>query len=177
MYWNKELFKINITEEEFQTKLEKLITIREKNNFKNHMFKSVKGSDETIRGELDNNRFTIWRTNRTWNGIFYPIFKGKLYKINNTSVIEIKIRFNPIAEIIVFTLLIGMAYGVLTDIIILENNELKFLFRRNLIGILILLIFQAVPLISYYNLKKQTIKSLEEYFELTRVKLTKRKQP
>jgi hypothetical protein len=176
MYWNKELFKINITEDKFQTKLEKLIIVREKNNFKNHMFKSEKGSDETVRGELNNDRFTIWRTNRNWSGIFYPIFKGRLYKINNTRVIEIKTRFNPFAELIVLILLIGMTYGVLTDIIIQENNELKFIFRRSLIGILILLIFQAVPLISYYNLKNQTIKSLEEYFELNKVKLKKRKQ-
>jgi len=176
MYWNKEVFKINISEDKIQTKLEKLITIREKNNFRNHMFKSDKGSDETLRGELDKNRFTIWRTNRTWNGIFYPVFKGRLYEINNTSVIEIKTRFNPLAELIVLILLIGMAYGVLTDIIIQENNELEFIFRRSLIGILIILIFQAVPLISYYNLKNQTIKRLEEYLELTRVKLKKRKQ-
>lgn len=176
MYWNKELFKIGLSEEEFQAKLQKLIVIEEKNTILNHLFESNKGSVETVRGQSSKDRFTIWRTNRNWNGVFYPIFIGNYCQINKTNVLELRTRFNPFAEIIVLILAIGIAYGILIGIIIQANNEFKFLFRRSLIGILLFLLFQSVPLISYYNLKNQTIKGLKEYFQLSKVKLKKRKQ-
>ena len=175
MYWNKELFRINIEQKEFQIKLEKLITSKEENSIYNHAFKSKKGSDGTVRGEMKNDEFIIWRTNREWNGIFYPIFKGKIREINDANILQIKTRFNPFAEIIVLLIAFGIGYGIMSEIIIQSNNEIKYVFRRGLIGILLFLIFQSVPLISYYNLKHQTLKRLQEYFHLTKVKLKKRK--
>ena len=176
MYWNKELFKIGLSEEEFQAKLQKLIVIEEKNTILNHLFESNKGSVETVRGQSSKHRFMIWRTNRSWNGVFYPIFIGNYFQVNETNVLELRTRFNPFAEIIVLILAIGIAYGILTGIIIHANNEFKFLFRRSLIGILLFLLFQSVPLISYYNLKNQTINGLKEYFQLSKVNLKKIKQ-
>lgn len=176
MYWNKDFYRVNISEKELQSRLERLIAIREKNSIQNHAFPSNRESEEKVRGELSENKFTIWRTNKTLNGIFYPIFKCNVQKINGINIVQIKTRFNPIAEIIVLFLTLGIGYGILTEIIIQSNNELKFLFRRSLIGILLFLIFQSVPLISYYNLKNKTLKGVQEYLELTKVKLKKRKQ-
>lgn len=176
MYWNKELYRIDISGEEFQSKLEKLIDIQEENRIQNHIFKDVRRTDEIIRGELKKNEFTMWRTNRRWNGIFYPVFKGEIREINETRLIEIKTRFNPFAELIVLILTLGLVYGIISEIVIQTNNELKHLLMRGIVGILLLLIFQSVPIISYYNLKNQTLKGLQDYFGLTKVKLKKRKQ-
>lgn len=171
MYWNKELFRINIGQKEFQIKLERLITVKENNSIRNHAFESKKGNDYTVRGEIKNDEFIIWRTNRKWNGIFYPIFKGKIRAINDSNILQIKTRFNPFAEIIVVLIAFGIGYGIITEIVIKSNNELKYVFRRGLVGIILFLIFQSVPLVSYYSLKQQTLKKLQDYFQLTKVKI------
>mgnify|MGYP006302949335 FL=1 len=89
------------------------------------------------------------------------------------NVIEIRTRFNPFAELIVLILAIGLGYGILTEIVIKASNELPSILGRSLVGIILFLIFQTVPLIGYYNLKKQTMKSLQKYFRLTKIKIKK----
>ncbi|PHN01292.1 hypothetical protein [Flavilitoribacter nigricans] len=175
MYWTKELYSVNLTEEEFESRLEKLIVLQEKNSLKTHVFTSKSGSDETVRGELTKNGFTIWRTNRTWNGMLYPIFKGGRLKVNGINLLEIKVQFNPFAEVLVVIFGILLAYGITTEIVIQENNEFKPLFLRILVGVFLFFIFQSVPLISFYNLKRLTMKGMKEYLNLTKVELKKRK--
>ena len=123
MYWNKELFSIASSEEALHDKLERLITSRENNSFHNHVFPSKKGSDGTVRGELSKDEFTLWRTNRTWNGIFYPIFKGRLISINEIPLLQISIRFNPLAELIVLLFTVGLIYTITTEIIALIGTS------------------------------------------------------
>ena len=167
MYWYKALYKVNLDEEELRSKLEKLISIQEPNTFRSHFSSKISG-DDLIRGELKNGGFVIWRTNRLWNGVFYPIFKGRLLKKSDQYLLEIKTRFNPYAELIILGLGTFLIYGIISSIVLQANNDIKFLFRRSLIGILIFLILQAVPIVSYYNLKGQTLKNLEKYFSLTK---------
>jgi hypothetical protein len=176
MFWNEDLYRINTDGIEFQTRVNKLITLPESNSLKNHIFKSNKGGDGTVRGEFKEGKFTLWRTNKTWSGNFYPIFKGYHFKINEMDVLEIKTRFNPFAEIIVLVISIVLAYGIITGIIIQSDNEFRFLLRRSVIGIVLFIIFQSVPIFSYYNSKNQTLKEFEKYFNLTRMKINKKKQ-
>lgn len=175
MYWSKVIYRVEIGEEEFQSRMKRLIDIEEANLIKNHWHRNTWGSDEKVRGKTTGDKFIIWRTNRSWNGVLYPIFIGKISRIGETAILKLEVRFNRVAEIIVGLVALSLIYGIVTGIVIQENNELKFLLRRGIVGVILFLIFQTVPLISFYSLKNQTLKGLEKYFELRRIKLKRKR--
>jgi hypothetical protein len=96
-------------------------------------------------------------------------------KINENYILEIKIRFNRVAEMIIIGFGLALAYFLVTEVIIQVNNEFIFLLRRTLVSLILFSIFQALPLYIYYDLKNQTLKELISYFELTKVKTVKKK--
>jgi len=175
MYLSKVVYSVERGEEEFRSKMKRLITIEETNSINSHLFRPRRGSDESVRGKMREDEFIIWRTNRSWNGVLYPIFIGKILRIGDREILKLKVRFNPVAEIIVGLVTLGLIYGIVTGVVIQENNELEFLLQRGMLGLILFLILQTVPLISFYGLKNQTIKELEKYFELRRVKLKRKR--
>ncbi|HCW08228.1 MAG TPA: hypothetical protein DGG95_12780 [Cytophagales bacterium] len=52
---------------------------------------------------------------------------------------------NIIGRTIFFLLLIGIGYAITSGIIIQENNNIRFLIPRFLIGVLIFIVFMALP--------------------------------
>ena len=156
---------------EFQNRLEKLIETRETNSFKNHISRPLDGKSNLIRGEFDENGFTFWRTDHISSGTFYPIFQGRILEIKGSDVLEIKVRFNPVAEIMVIGIGLALGYFIITEIIIQQNNEFISLFIRTLASLVLFLILQSVPLYAYYDLKNQTLRGLVKYFDLTKVKI------
>jgi hypothetical protein len=170
MYWQKQLYKINIDDDDYQSKKKELIVIKEKNSLKNHLWKSRFKNDKEVRGEFDKNTFTIWRRNSRWNGIFYPIFKGEKLEIDGTKVLVIKTRFNIFANLIVLTVTMYISFFIIDKVLMQGTLELTFVLKRTLIGGIIFSLFQIVPAVCYYPLKKQTLKGLEDYFKLTKLK-------
>ena len=170
MYWHRQLYRIDIGDDEYQSKINELIVIKEKNYFKNHFWKLRFKNDKEVRGELDKGTFIIWRRNARRNGVFYPIFKGEKFEIKGINVLEIKIRFNIFANIIVFTVTMFISFFIIDNVLMKGDVELEFVLKRALVGVIIFLLFQIVPAVSYYSLKKQTLKGLEEHFKLTKLK-------
>ncbi len=167
MYWHKRVYSTNLGKERFQKKVKELIGLQRKNTLKTH-YSEYKSSDSRVRGEWDEDSFILWRTSGM-SGLFYPIFKGRYFKVNGENVLEVKIRFNFFAEIIVSILGSFFLYLSLVEIMIKSSKDLPFWFLL-IAGSLFFFIFQAVPLSGYYDLKNQTLKDFKEYFELTKLK-------
>jgi hypothetical protein len=54
-------------------------------------------------------------------------------KINENYILEIKVRFNRVAEMIIIGFGLALAYFLVTEVIIQVNNEFIFLLRRTLV--------------------------------------------
>lgn len=170
MYWHKNVYEVNCSDEEYHTKLNALIEMREKNTFKNHLFTSNSKNNETVRGESKGNTFTIWRRNARMNAFLYPIFKGEKIERDGKQVLLIRTRFNRPAYLVVFILAANFTWFTFGKTLFSPDRLAHYTIQLAIVDLIIILLFQTVPVVSYYNLKKQTLNHLKTYFNLTELK-------
>lgn len=162
MFWFENRYKTSLSRLEVESIIDKIIDIEERDTFGNHWSYQQSGADDLIKGMKEKNQLVIWRTNRTWNGIFYPVFAITL----NYDDVSIKGRYNRAAEVIV--LLIGLLLIIgLTDFVIGIGLEFPQIFNRLIAAIFLFFLFLSLPIYWFYNLKNQTLKELEKILELS----------
>lgn len=178
MYPQKIFYRIGIPEKFTHKKLNRFIEKNEKNSFLNHMKSIFDYSNQNkIKGHIENNKFTFWRTNISFNGIFYPIFIGEVItmKSSNEKLLKVKIRFNPVTEILCLTFIIFFIYAWTIDIVLDKSHSIPLAYVI-VGGIILLSLFLTFPLVLYLNLKDQILTEIKYRFDLKEVKIKKKKQ-
>ncbi|MFN7331211.1 MAG: hypothetical protein ACK5UP_17090, partial [Bacteroidota bacterium] len=92
--------------------------------------------------------FKIWTHEQGRSGvtgIFYPIIEGRPRQLSRGLEIEFKSKMNIIGQTIFLLIAIGVGYGIITGIIIQDNNDMKYLIPRFLIGTVLFGLFISVP--------------------------------
>ncbi len=134
---------------ELNEKLNSIIEVKNEDNLKTHLRQTLLFKDEgLVSGTVTNYNFKIWtheqgRSGAT--GIFYPIIEGTPRQLSRGLEIEFKSKMNIIGRTIFLLIIIGVGYGITTGIIIQENNDIKFLIPRFLIGVVLFGLFISVP--------------------------------
>jgi hypothetical protein len=134
---------------ELKEKLNSIIEVKNEDNLKTHLRQTLLFKDEgLVSGTVTNYNFKIWtheqgRSGAT--GIFYPIIEGTPRQLSRGLEIEFKSKMNIIGRTIFLLIIIGVGYGITTGIIIQENNDIKFLIPRFLIGVVLFGLFISVP--------------------------------
>jgi hypothetical protein len=146
---------------ELNEKLDSIIEVKNEDDLKTHLRQIIFFKDEgLVSGTITDYNFKIWtheqgRSGTT--GIFYPVIEGRPKQISTGLEIEFKSKVNIVGRTVFLLIAIGIGYAIATGIIIQENNDLKFLIPRFLIGLLLFGLFIAIPTL----IQNQTTKTIK----------------
>ncbi len=166
-------YKIIYDPETLIRKIDNLITIKIENKWYYHFRYALKylwdDENENILGKTDSESFCIWQYNYIWGGIFYPIILGTIINKNGSTILELRTKLNPCGKLLSVIVFLGMMSGAIYSNIIKINNEIYFNFKLILLAIIVLILFQSVPLAAYNLTRIQTIKFLQKYLSLENI--------
>ncbi len=134
---------------ELKEKLNSIIEVKNEDNLKTHLRQTLLFKDEgLVSGTVTNDNFKIWtheqgRSGAT--GIFYPIIEGRPRQLSRGLEIEFKSKMNIIGRTIFLLIAVGIGYAITTGIIIQDDNDIKYLIPRFLIGTVLFGLFISVP--------------------------------
>ena len=136
--------------DELTRKLNSIIEVKTEDNLKTHLRQTLLFKDEKlVSGTISTDGFKIWTHEQgRWTGttgIFYPIVQGRPRQLSRGLEIEFKSKMNIVGRTVFLLIAIGIGYSITTGIIIQENNDLKFLIPRTLIGLVLFGLFISVP--------------------------------
>lgn len=130
---------------------------------KTHFCQTISFADEgKVSGKIKQDNFKIWiheQGRRGATGIFYPIVYGRFIPSSQGVEIELKSKMNVIGKVLFLIAITGLAYGILSGIITQENNELKSLAPRLLLGTVLFALMISVPTFLYYK----TSRAIKEF--------------
>ena len=146
--------------------VEKLIELRKKDTFLNHLW-NIFSRDLRPTGEINRNVIKVWNQN-LWNATFYPIFK---FEFNaNNHLINITDRLNPVGKILIGLFIFGFLYFVL------PKNPTEFNFIGNWPIIVFIVLFASIFVLvarMIYRFEKRN--QLDEIFELLDMEVEEKK--
>jgi hypothetical protein len=129
-------------------------------------------ADELV-GEVKDSNLHVWTYTAgrlTGTGIFFPIIDGQFRSYGEQTILKLTARMNVIGKIILYAIILVLAYAIITGIIIQEDNSMKFLIIRTLAGTFLFSLFMAAPYLSFQHLKKLLIKSLSNELKLKKTR-------
>ncbi len=156
LFWDKDA-------KELKTKLDAIIEVENEDTLKTHFRQTILFKDNgKVSGTINQDNFKIWtheQNRRGTTGIFYPIVHGQFKPLSQGLEIELKSKMNIIGKTVFVIIATILAYGILTGIVIQENNEMRFLIPRLLIGTVLFGLMISVPTFIYFK----TSRTIKEY--------------
>jgi hypothetical protein len=150
---------------ELKEKLNSIIEIENEDNLRTHFKNGIlKINNTKVSGEIINNTFKIWITDKL--GVFYPVVLGNFKSINNGIEIELSSKMNIIGKALCAGIMTILAYAIIFGIIIQENNEIRFLILRSIVGLIIYGLMLSLPIIIYKRTSKALINYLIEELKI-----------
>lgn len=134
---------------ELKQKLNSVIQVINEDNLKTHIRQTLLFKDEgLVSGTITNDNFKVWTHEQGRfgvTGIFYPVIEGRPRQLSRGLEIEFKSKMNIIGKTIFLLIAIGIGYAITTSIIIQDENEIKYLIPRFLIGTILFGLFISLP--------------------------------
>lgn len=156
LFWNKDAKELKI-------KLDSIIEVENDDTLKTHFRQTILFKDNgKVSGAVNQDNFKIWtheQNRRGTTGIFYPIVQGQFRALSQGLEIELTSKMNIIGKVFFLIIATVLAYGILTGIVIQDNNEMRFIIPRLLIGIVLFGLMISVPTFIYFK----TSKTIKEY--------------
>lgn len=112
-------------------------------------------------GNVSNGKFRIWKLS-LWIMAFYPVIHGTIDQTGEKPKVTLRTKMNSFGLTILVVIMGFWAFGIIDQVIIQENNDWTFLWKRILIGLIIL----TLPLIAiglgYREQKRTAIEDLKK---------------
>jgi hypothetical protein len=124
-----------------------------------------------VSGTINQDNFKIWTHEQGRGGvtgIFYPIVQGQLTPLTQGLEIEFKSKMNIIGKTVFIAIATIMAYGIVTGIVIQENNEMGFVIARLLLGTVLFGLMISVPAFIYFKASRTITEYLTKLIEPTK---------
>lgn len=135
--------------------LEKAIKDQRENSLWNHLLTVVRIDNDGLSGKVTQGEFKVWIYSH-WVGIFHPVIYGTINSTEEKINIQIESKMNPLGRLFSVLILGLWTYGVVSGIIIQDDNSWTFLWKRILIGlVMISLPVAAFGLAFRYEYKKE----------------------
>ena len=160
-YWDNDV-------EELKSRLNTIIDVQNEDTFRTHFAQTILFKDEyKVSGTIKQESFKIWTHEQGrggMTGIFYPIVQGRFRPLSQGLEIEFKSKMNIIGKVVFVASSTILAYAMVTGIVIQENNEMRFVIARLLLGTVLFGLMISVPSFIYFKtcrtIKKALIKEL-----------------
>ena len=146
--------------------IEKLIRLRKKDTFLNHLW-NVFSSDFRQKGEIGPNEIKVWRQNM-WNTTFYPIFTFELNA--NKHLVNITSKLNPVGKSLIGIFIVGFLYTIF------PKNPLEFDLFESWPIVAVISVFAIIFITVFrklYQSEKQN--QLDEIFEILDIEVEEKK--
>ena len=141
--------------QELKSKLNSIIDVPNEDNFRTHFRQTILFKDDNkVSGTVKQDSFRIWTHEQGRGGvtgIFYPIVQGQIRPLSQGFEIEFKSKMNIIGKVVFVVIATLIAYGIVTGIVIQDDNEMKFVIRRLLVGTILFGLIISVPLFIYFR--------------------------
>lgn len=145
---------------ELKEKLNSIIEVKNEDNLKTHLRQALLFKGEgLVSGTVTNDNFKIWTHEQGGSGvtgIFYPIIEGRPRQLSRGIEIEFKSKMNIIGRTLFLLIAVGIGYTITTGIIIQDNNDIKYLIPRFLIGSVLFGLFLSLPTIIHMRASRIT---------------------
>lgn len=142
------------------TKINSLIEVKTENKLFNHFKYSF--SAYKVYGSIQNNTFVLWKYDRSWTGIFYPVIKGQFLTDHHGSVqLKLKPQLNILGKVLNIVLIGLIGFPMLNEMIPSNSSFSEFFGLIFLISIFILFL-QIVPWACYRTGKKDMIELINK---------------
>jgi hypothetical protein len=153
--------------QELKSNLQAIIEVVREDNLKTHLRQAIHFKDSgKISGAISQDHFKIWIQEQTGvTGVFYPVMQGQITPSGRGVEIVLKHKLNIVGRALFMVVVIVLALGIVTQIVIQENNEARFVIWRLLAGIVLFGLMISVPAFVYLRtqglVKQYLIKELE----------------
>lgn len=148
---------------ELRAKLTSIIEVRNEDNLKTHFRQTILFMDNgKVSGTVNQNNFTIWiheQGKSGVTGIFYPVIQGQFKPLSQGLEIAFRSKMNIIGKTLFIAMATMLAYGIVTGIVAQENNEMRFVILRLLVGSVLFGLMIFVPTFIYFK----TSRTIKEY--------------
>lgn len=142
--------------------LEKAIKHQRENSLWNHLLTVVRIDNDGLSGKVTQDGFKVWIYSHRV-GIFHPVIYGTINSTKEKINVQIKSKMNPLGRLFSVLILGLWTYGVVSGIIIQDDNSWTFLWKRILIGLVMI----SLPVVAFglafrheYKKEKERIKKV-----------------
>lgn len=90
-------------------------------------------------GSVQKDSFIIWSLSH-WIGLLYPVIRGTISNESGKPKVTLRAELNSFGRILIFGLLGLITYGIISGVIIQDDNSWPFLWKKILLGIGLILI-------------------------------------
>ena len=161
-------FKITIkyNRDELNSRINSLIEANNNDDLKTHFRHFLFKDDGLVSGCFSKSNFKLWIQKQGFpgslTGPFYPVIEGSVKELENRIEVYLKSKMNVLGIIICIIIYSALAAVILFNIVLQENNEIKFLIPRAIMGTILLILFTTVPILSYRTTSKVIIRHIIE---------------
>lgn len=136
----------------------KEIKYQRENSLWSHLLTVVRIDNDGLSGKVTHNGFKVWIFSH-WVGVFHPVIYGTFDK----NKLQIESKMNPLGRLFVILILGMWTYAIASGVIIQDDNSWTFLWRRILIGLILI----SIPVIVFglafrfeYKKERERIKNV-----------------
>ncbi len=127
-----------------KTAISKKIKYRRENSIWNHILTVVRIDNDGLSGQISQDGFQVWIYSH-WIGVFHPIIYGKIISTNEKIKVQIESKMNPLGRLIAIIILGMWSYGIVSGMIIQDDNSWTFLWQKCLVGLVII----SLPILAF----------------------------
>ncbi len=145
-------------------RIKSLIVFNKKDWFFSHLKTFFQLDFHSYHGNISTGQFRIWKLS-PWIMTFYPVIQGTIDQTDDKLKVTLRTKMNSFGLTMLIVIMGLWAFGIIDRIVIQENNDWSFLWKRILIGSLILILpFMAIVL-GYKEQKRTAVKDLKAEIE------------
>lgn len=148
---------------ELRAKLGSIIEAENDDDLKTHFYQAILFKDNgKVSGIINEDNFKIWTHEQGRagvTGIFYPIVHGEFRSSGQGLEIELTSKMNIIGKVVYIAFATLLAYSIVAGIVIQEDNQMKFVISRLLIGAILFGLTTSVPTFIYFK----TSRTIKQY--------------
>lgn len=149
------IYNSNDEIEQLRSKLSSLIELRADDNLKTHLRQIFLFDKEgKLLGNTSQTGFKVWiheqgRAGAT--GIFYPVVHCSFQLTSSGTQISLTSKMNLAGRMMLLIIAVLISYGLLTGIIIQNDNTIQYIIPRIFISIVLLILMMSVPLFIFFR--------------------------
>lgn len=138
-----------------KSKLSSLIERTADDNLKTHLRQIFLFDNEAkLLGNISQTGFRVWIHEQGRSGVtgaFYPVVHGHFSLSTRGVQVSLRSKMNIVGKIIVLVVASLISYGLLTNIILQNDNSIKYLIPRIFVSMVILTLMMSVPLFIHFR--------------------------